>query len=175
MENIAILVLNYNTFLKSKKCIESCKKQIGINYTIFLVDNNSNDDSLKKIKEIYKDSIEYIKFDDNYGYAGGNNKAIKIVNDLNYDYSFILNSDTELIGEFLLKNLMQGFKMGKNIAMVAPYIYNVTSNGNVLNPNKSIYLDLLVKSKILPFNKKIYNDEYENILEAQRFCNINKK
>ena len=78
----------------------------------------------------------------------------------------ILNSDITLVGDYLLKSLIEVMNDYKDCAVVAPYIYNVTENGLVLNQNDSSYLKLLRKFNILPENKNI-SSKVSAVSEAQ--------
>ena len=74
---VSINILNYNTYEKTKKCIESCLKQKGIKYRILLIDNNSEDASFERLVAEYGETIDFLRNDYNYGYAKGNNLAIR--------------------------------------------------------------------------------------------------
>lgn len=149
-KKVCINILNYNTYEKSKKCIESCLQQKGLNFSILLIDNCSTDDSLQKLKNEFGNSIFYLKNKENYGYAGGNNLGVSYCNKKGYDYSFLLNSDIVLNSPLLLKHLVDVLENDDKCAIVAPMIYNVTSKGLELNCNDSQYLRMLRKVRILP-------------------------
>lgn len=166
MVEVSINILNYNTYEKTKKCIDSCLEQNGIEYEIILIDNDSSDDSLERLRKEYGDKITYLVNDENYGYAKGNNLGIKFCANKNIKYTLILNSDITLVGKNLLLNMVRIMKNHQNCGIVAPAIYNVTSKGYILNENDSLYLELLRKFKILPKNEMI-TDELCTASEAQ--------
>ena len=70
---IHIIILNWNGASVIKECITSVLSIDYPNKKIWLVDNGSNDNSVKII-ESYK-NINLIKYDVNYGFAKGYNKA----------------------------------------------------------------------------------------------------
>lgn len=166
MKRVSINILNYNTFEKTRECILSCLLQTGIEYRIILIDNNSTDDSLKRLKELFGNRIDYVENSDNYGYAKGNNIGVKYSLEKKYDFSLILNSDITLVGTTLLRKMYDVMNSSSEFGVVAPYIYNVTSNGLVLNSNDSIYLKWLRLSGILPSNR-IKTGDICSISEAQ--------
>lgn len=163
---VSINILNYNTYEKSRNCIKSCIDQLGVEYKILLIDNHSTDDSLIRLKEEFGDSISYLVNDSNYGYAKGNNIGISHCFSEGIKYSLILNSDITLVGDELLRNMVDVFNQVKDCAVVAPLIYNVTTRGKVLNQNDSSYLKLLRFFSILPKNYRI-SDKLSTISEAQ--------
>jgi hypothetical protein len=100
---IHILVLNWNGSKYLKDLIESIKKNNYSNFQITVVDNNSNDDSLLKIKN---ENVNIISHSFNYKYAKGYNKAIFELKNDNSDYYLLLNNDT-ICDNNLLKSLSE--------------------------------------------------------------------
>ena len=88
---IHILILNWNGQKYLSRCIDSIKEINYSNYKITVIDNNSSDQSISKIK--YKD-INIISHSKNYKYAKGYNKAIFSLKNDNSDYYLLLNNDT---------------------------------------------------------------------------------
>lgn len=96
---IAIIILNYNTPYQTIDCIQSVIKETSlIKYKIFIVDNNSTDNSLVILKENIKslENVELIISNRNEGYSAGNNIVLNIIDPCIFDYCCILNSDTIL-------------------------------------------------------------------------------
>lgn len=150
---VSINILNYNTYSKTKVCIESCLKQVGVSYTVLLIDNNSTDGSFEKLKEEYGGQIEYLRNNDNYGFAKGNNLGVEYCLKRGIKYSLLLNSDTELVGESLLSSLYDTMKSNQKVAIVSPSIYTVTNVGLQIQATDSIYLRLLRFVGVLPKNR----------------------
>ena len=165
MSSISINILNYNTYDKSKVCIESCLKQLGVNFRILLIDNSSTDNSFELLKSEYGDRIDYLQNGYNYGFAKGNNLGVNYAASHKYKYSLLLNSDTELIGERLVEKLVSTMENNPGCAVVVPDIYDVTSNGLQPHNNDSFYLKLLRYFNVLP-NNKIISKNLSSISEA---------
>lgn len=162
---VSINILNYNTYEKSCVCIDSCLKQEGVNYQILLVDNASTDDSFSKLKERYGDRIVYLQTGKNFGFAGGNNKSIEYCLANGVKYALLLNSDTELKGSALLKELISIVEQNERCAVVSPTIYDVTKAGLLKHTNDYAYNRYLRMCGILPKNNKI-SDSLETVSEA---------
>lgn len=98
---ISIIVLNYN----SKKYLKDCLNSLAnINYPknkheIILADNASSDDSVEYVHKNFQ-SIRIVKFDKNYGYAEGNNKA---ADSAMGEYILFLNPDTTVDVNWLIE------------------------------------------------------------------------
>ena len=95
MKQTAIVILNWNgkTFLE-QFLPALCEHTSLTNADIIVADNNSTDNSIPFLKENYPQII-VLPFPKNYGFAEGYNKAL---NELNYQYVVLLNSDVE-VGE----------------------------------------------------------------------------
>lgn len=139
MKSLAIVILNYNTYQLTIRCINSILQE-GSNYQIFVVDNFSNNDSLERIKEwcdsinlkniiinqdcidnIYSEQIILIQNNSNYGYAKGNNIGISYATKNNHDYILILNNDIE-VKTNSISYLLDFYETNNDIGCVGPYL-----------------------------------------------------
>jgi GT2 family glycosyltransferase len=94
--NIAIILLNWNNFSDTEKCIHSIMRLNYTNYQVYVIDNGSTDGSQEQLAKIKK--ITLIKNDQNYGFAKGYNIGIKKILSKKEkpNYLWILNNDTIL-------------------------------------------------------------------------------
>jgi GT2 family glycosyltransferase len=89
---INVIIINYNGGDVVLKCIESVKQQTYENYEIILIDNDSKDNSLTNIKNIYPE-IKIIETGFNSGWGVACNEGI---NNSNGEYIALLNNDAYL-------------------------------------------------------------------------------
>ena len=126
MAEIAIVILNYNTFDDTIVCIDSIKKYTnGILYRIYIVDNASPDKSGEKLIAKYRNesNVTVLVSDVNKGFSGGNNIGIRAALKDGFEYVYLLNSDIILKNNAFL--LMQKlFEENEEIAIVGPSIVN---------------------------------------------------
>ena len=93
MKRVAVVILNYNgqkmlaDFLPC--VIENTNADMA---DIIVADNKSTDGSVDFMREVFPD-IRLILNDENYGFAGGYNKALEQVE---AEYYVLLNSDIEV-------------------------------------------------------------------------------
>lgn len=165
MPTISVNILNYNTFERTKSCIESCLCQNIQDFRVLLIDNNSTDDSFVKLQNIFGDRIDYLQTGSNYGYAKGNNIGVKYSKKRGFRYSLILNSDTELVGSNVIYKLYSVFLNYSDCGIAAPQIFDVTQYGLLENLNDSSYHKILRILNILPKNIQI-NGFIKQISEA---------
>lgn len=105
--DLSIAIVNYKTYEYTKNSIKSALESLDysdLDGEIILVDNASNDGSLEKLKEDFKEDprVKFIKNDQNEGFSKANNKALKAAKG---DYLLLLNSDTVVNKDTLGKSL----------------------------------------------------------------------
>ena len=94
--DLSIVIVNYNVSPYLEQCLRSVIRALkGIKGEIFVVDNNSQDDSLAMLRDKFGDRIHLIANSDNPGFSKANNQALKIAKGR---YLLLLNPDT-LVGE----------------------------------------------------------------------------
>ena len=77
-KKVSVIVITYNGKHHLKECFESLEKQTYKNFDAYLLDNASTDGSSDYVREIFP-WVKIIRFDKNYGFAEGYNRAIKMV------------------------------------------------------------------------------------------------
>jgi len=135
---VNIISVNYNSAEDILQCIFSLRKSTYKSFQLFIVDNQSTDDSIRIIrneftneaisfseftpKEILKDTqrstiknkeVVLIKNDENKGFAAGNNVALQfLLQERKNEFIWLLNPDVELEPDVManLVTLYQGRK-----------------------------------------------------------------
>ena len=118
---VAIIVLNWNGLRDTIECIESVMNQDYDNFSIIIVDNGSVDDSPAIIHERYP-SVTIIKNDNNTGFSIANNLGIKKAFELGADYVWLLNNDTIVEADTLIR-LVDTSAGLPDVGMISPTIY----------------------------------------------------
>ena len=119
----AVVILNWN----GKKHLETflpsvCRYSKDEKVKIFIADNGSADGSADFLRNHFPET-KLIEFDQNYGFAGGYNKALQ---QIEADFFVILNSDVEVSAGWLDAPI-QILKQEKKTAAVAPKILSYTN------------------------------------------------
>jgi GT2 family glycosyltransferase len=102
-------------------CITSLKRIEYSNYHILVVDNGSTDGSVVGIKAAFPD-IRLLETHENLGFAGGNNRGIKLALEDGADYVLLLNNDTEVDSNFL-SELVKAAESSQGVGIVGSKIY----------------------------------------------------
>jgi GT2 family glycosyltransferase len=118
----AIVIINYNGLNLIKKFMPSIITNSS-NYNIYVIDNNSTDESVNYIKNNFS-KINIINNSSNLGYAGGYNEGIKKINE---DLLIFLNNDATFLDEKSLSNLVKVFKENSEIKVAQPKIIDFTN------------------------------------------------
>ncbi len=95
MEKVAVVILNYNGEQFLKKFLPSVVKH-SHPHKVIVADNCSTDHSIELLNEF--PSVEKVILNENYGYAGGYNQALK---QIEAEYFVLLNSDVEVTPNWL--------------------------------------------------------------------------
>jgi len=118
----AIVIINYNGLNLIKKFMPSIITNSS-NCNIYVIDNNSTDDSVNYIKNNFS-NINIINNSSNLGYAGGYNEGIKKIDE---DLLVFLNNDATFLDENSLSNLVKVFKENSEIKVAQPKIIDFTN------------------------------------------------
>ena len=116
MLKTAVAILNYNGKGWLEKFLPSLTNYSQI-ADIYVIDNQSNDDSISFLKENYP-TIKIVINDQNYGFAKGYNEGLK---NIEADIFCLLNSDVE-VTENWIESVLEVFQSNENIAAVQPKI-----------------------------------------------------
>ena len=159
MKNI-FLIINYNDYQTTEKILDNVK-DYKILDKIIVVDNNSTDDSFKKLSNFKSKKLIVIKNSQNKGYGSGINFGCKYINSkFGESYVFISNPDVVIYDEEDLRKLIQTFD--KDTAIVAPIIkehegYN--RGWKIPSPIQDSLLNLIYIHRFLRPKLLFYKDE----------------
>jgi len=109
---LSIIIVSYNTSKLTVDCLKSIFQDKGLTFDlgkidnkilvpteIIIVDNNSKDDSVSKLKKF---PIKLIENKSNRGFGGANNQGIKVAQG---NYILLLNSDTLILHSAISQSL----------------------------------------------------------------------
>ena len=119
---VSIIILNWNGLEDTMECLESLRNLTYPNYEVIVVDNASEGDDVKVLREKFGEYIHLIENDDNYGFARGNNIGIRYCLERGTDYIFLLNNDTIVDADFLGR-LVEVAETDEMIGIASPMIY----------------------------------------------------
>ena len=140
---IGIVTVLYNSYDVLAEYYESLNIQIYKNFILYVIDNNSPDNSLNQSKQLLKQvDYEYliIENESNFGVAKGNNIGIRQALKDGCDLILLSNNDIKLKND-TIRILLNGMVQSK-ADMAVPKIYSYKTNklwfaGGHINQNDS--------------------------------------
>lgn len=155
---LSVVIITWNAKHFLEKCLKSIyDRNIGFEFELIIIDNNSSDGSLEFIKSEYSNAI-LIENKSNRGVAPARNQGIKIAKG---EYILILDVDTELLTENAFKTMCEYMDLNLNTAVLgAKLIFSDGALQHTCRKFPSIWLKMFTRFGNLPFinMQKMIND-----------------
>lgn len=151
------LSLSIVTFNNSEIIVDTIENIISnldskYDYILYIIDNNSSDDTLKKLRKINQ-HIEIIELQDNKGFAHGHNQVLP----LSSDYHFVINPDIRLIDKKDVNRMIDYMNNNPNVGLLSPLILNQDFSIQYLCKRNPTVWDLFIRR----FFKNSFNKRKE--------------
>jgi GT2 family glycosyltransferase len=148
LNKIPVIILNWNGIDDTIECVDSVLKQNFQDFTIFLIDNGSENDEFEKLsaKYGYDPRIVIQKNETNLGFTLGHNQLFEILKGSDAEYIALINNDAVADSYWLHKALNTA--ISEKADMVACKMLNYHDPNLIDNTG----LFLLSSGEILPIN-----------------------
>lgn len=163
MSKIFVIIVTYNGMKWIDECLNSVLNS-SIPISIIVVDNNSTDGTVDRIKTNFKDII-LLEQNNNLGFGKANNIGMSYALKQNTDFVFLLNQDA-FVDENTIENLMKMAINNPEYGIISPIHLN--GNGTALewyfasymtmDNSINFYSDYVLDKKI----KDIYETKFVN-------------
>lgn len=120
---VSVIIVHYNGKQVLNKCLESVFRQTYPAVEVIVVDNDSKDESVGTIQQLYS-AVTVLRSQRNTGYAGGNNYGGSCARG---EYIAILNNDAYPEPTWL-SNVMRHFLKDSGIGVIGSKIYRYGTN-----------------------------------------------
>lgn len=120
MDELALIILNYNSFEDTLKCVKQLQS-FNETFKIIIVDNKSTDESFQMLKKekIENENTILIETDKNGGYSYGNNYGVKYAEKIfKLKTIAILNPDVIIPNVSILKKMYKYLYEDEKYAMI---------------------------------------------------------
>lgn len=112
--SVAVILLSYNGRKFLESCVPSILKQDFPAMDIFMVDNDSSDDSVPFVKKNFP-QVKVLELHKNLGFGPGFNHGLRRVID-SYPYAVLLSNDT-VLDEHCISRLIEPLKKDPRVAI----------------------------------------------------------
>jgi GT2 family glycosyltransferase len=130
LAKLSIVIVNFNVRYFLEQCLNAVYRSVcNFEYEIFVVDNNSSDDSLQMLRDKFP-QVKIIANKDNVGFSKANNQAINVSTT---EYVLLLNPDTIIQEDTLQKCIA---KVDEDTAIAGLGVKMVDGAGNFLPESK---------------------------------------
>jgi len=126
---VFVILLNWNGWRDTVKCLRSLEGLNYSDYVILVVDNGSTDDSVARIRERYP-GVLLIETGQNLGFSAGNNVAIRYALERGADYVWLLNNDT-IVDPHSLSAMVEVAEANPKIGAVGSVLYEMNQKDKI--------------------------------------------
>lgn len=146
---VAIVVLNFNGWRDTLRCLASLRDTRFCKRTTFIVDNGSSDNSPKVLRsELQRREILVAK-QRNEGFPGGINTGLRFCLRTDAEYYFLVNNDTVVEPEVLHES-MDYMDHNRDVGVAGPKVHRMS--------NPDLPVDPALAGKIQPRTFLIFSD-----------------
>ena len=150
MIKISIIIVNYNVRYFLEQCLYSVKKSCAnLSSEIIVIDNNSNDDSCRMVKDRFPE-VNLICNKQNIGFGKANNLGVSKAKG---EFVLILNPDT-LIAEDTLQEMVEFAEKQDDFGALG--VKMIDGTGSFLHESKRNIPTIRIASKKILGNSKEY-------------------
>lgn len=148
-KNVLVLIITWNGAGVIRRCLNSLRRSV-MPIVIYVVDNNSDAETVRIIQEEYPEVILHIN-SDNIGFGQANNIGLRYAAQNGFDHVMMLNQDTYIEPDAILK-LVEVQISNPSYALLSPMHYkdNGLLDGNfyryIVGGCSALILDLLTHS-----------------------------
>jgi len=159
---VMIIVLTWNNFNDTAECLQSLQEINYPNYRVVLVDNGSEDGSIKKIRPLHPE-VTIIENNKNLGYAGGNNVGIRYAISEMAEYILLLNNDI-VVEKSLVSEFVKISKQYPDVGILGGFNYyfekrnTIQFSGGIIDWKRGNVIDTT--------RHKIDKDQFEQVREV---------
>lgn len=155
MVKVCVILVTYNGDKWLRRSLNSLLNST-IELNIIIVDNGSSDETINITKKEYNyKNIHLVQTKENVGFGEGNNIGIKLGQDSNADYFFLLNQDAS-ISPNTIEEMIKIHKTNYDFGLLSPIHLNGSGEK----------LDFLFERYIAPVKDKLINESEVKILEV---------
>lgn len=122
MPLVYIIVLTYNMFEATRRCLLSLRLLSYANYRVLVVDNASQDGTEAMLSREFS-ALPVLQTGCNLGYTGGNNQGIEYALAQGAEYILVLNPDTVVINPDFIQRMVSYLEANPEVGIAGPRVF----------------------------------------------------
>lgn len=180
---LGIIIPSKDNFEYLERCIKSLLKTNYTNYTIYLADTGSNEETFSKIKELYVeikekygDILRLIRYDF-YHFSKINNQVVSNHMDTDTDVILFCNDDIEMVNDAISIMMEQYIKHQKHVGTIGCRLYyadNTIQHGGIQLIITKDSRIALTHTGIGTYYKASFEKEYDTLGNTGAFLMIGR-
>ena len=160
---MAIIVLNYNRPTDTNQCVDSLLAANCSPYQIWVVDNGSCIDEYNTLRILLGDKCNIIRLDQNIGYAGGMNSAIRYLKRYFPKWYFLMNNDT-YVDRNIFAELCSVIRLDNTYDILAPVILYESKPNKIWFFGSKLINGTLITKQL--YKNKTYNMNLPSVVQV---------
>lgn len=144
INDIAIIICNYNGGNATLKCIDAILESHNISCDIYVIDNASTDGSVDQINETFGEIVTVIQNPENLGGSGGFGRGLRMAMEKGYLYIMMLDNDA-YVSKDTIGKLREYLEKNPDVGIVGAKIMMADDPERIMDYAKtinfSIYID----------------------------------
>jgi GT2 family glycosyltransferase len=114
-----VVVLNWNGWALTRRCLESIWLTNEAS-DVWLVDNGSDEDHTPEMESAFP-GLRVLRWPENFGYAGGYNRALRVAVAEGFAFAYLLNNDTTVRPGYL-RSIVHAAESDPRLAIIGSWL-----------------------------------------------------
>lgn len=143
INNIAVIICNYNGGADTIKCIDTVIKSNNVLFDIYVIDNASTDESMSLIQSQFSTYVTIIQNSENLGGSGGFGRGLRLAVEKGYPYIMMLDNDA-YVDTDTVKKLYGYLQENSDVGIVGAKIMMSDDPERVMDYAKTINFETFI-------------------------------
>ncbi len=143
INDIAVIICNYNGGADTIKCIDTVIKSNDVLFDIYVIDNASTDESVSLIQSQFSTHVTIIQNSENLGGSGGFGRGLRLAVEKGYPYIMMLDNDA-YVDTDTIKKLYEYLQENSDVGIVGAKIMMSDDPERIMDYAKTINFETFI-------------------------------
>lgn len=160
---VAIQIVTWNSLKFLPDCLKSIFNQTYKDFSVLVIDNASNDQTIEFVKENYPEVV-VLRNNKNLGFSAAHNQGIKL--NQNADYILVVNPDI-ILEKYWLEKILPVIEEDKKIGAIGGKLLKIYTSD--LELNEKVRTTIIDSTGLKIFRSRQVIDRGENELDQKQY------